>query len=155
MADAICPKGDELEPLIRYPIFQHAWFVDDLEKTCLNWHKAVGAGPFFITENHVTETQTYRGESFLTPLNYAFGYHGETQVQFIQQDEEAPSIYRDMYKKAIDKCKATPPQKAAAVNAVSVGNLLTLRASSLFTFAGFKTTLESSFGLNSMAAAPR
>ena len=99
MADDTCPRRHELEPLIRYPIFQHAWFVNDLEKTCFNWHKAVGAGPFFITENHVTETQTYRGESFLTPLHYAFGYHGETQVQFIQQDEEAPSIYRDMYKK--------------------------------------------------------
>ena len=88
-----------MEPLIRYPIFQHAWFVNDLEKVCHAWHRAVGAGPFFITENHVTETQTYRGQTFLTPLHYAFGYHGETQVQFIQQDEDAPSIYRDMYKK--------------------------------------------------------
>ena len=81
-----------MEPLIRYPIFQHAWFVSDLEKTCLAWHRAVGAGPFFITENHVTETQTYRGQTFLTPLHYAFGYHGETQVQFIQQDEEAQHV---------------------------------------------------------------
>jgi hypothetical protein len=86
-----------MEPLIRYPIFQHAWFVEDLEETCRCWHKAVGAGPFFIHRNHVTDTHTYRGEPFLTPLHYAFGYHGPTQVQFIQQLDHAPSIYRDMF----------------------------------------------------------
>ena len=84
-----------MEPLIRYPIFQHAWFVNDLEKVCHAWHRAVGAGPFFITENHVTETQTYRGQTFLTPLHYAFGYC-RNSIQFTRM--KMPSVYRDMIK---------------------------------------------------------
>ncbi len=87
----------DAEPLIRYPILQHAWFVNDLEAAAHRWHRLVGAGPFFVTRGHVTDDHHYRGQPFTTPLDYAFGYHGETHVQFIQQNDDAPSIYRDMY----------------------------------------------------------
>lgn len=86
-----------MSPLIRYPILQHAWFVTDLEEAAHRWHRTVGAGPFFITRNHYGERHNYRGTPFDSPLSYAFGYHGDTHVQFIQQDDSAPSIYRDMY----------------------------------------------------------
>ena len=41
----------------------------------------------------------YRGTSQESDVSYAFGYLGDTMIQFIEQHDETPSIYRDMYKK--------------------------------------------------------
>ena len=86
-----------MEPLIRYPIVQHAWFVNDIDEACRKWNMTTGAGPFFVTRGHWGDRHLYRGEEMTVPLDYGFGYHGDTHVQFIQQNEEGPSIYRDMY----------------------------------------------------------
>ncbi len=86
-----------MEPLIRYPIVQHAWFVTDIDEACRKWNMTTGAGPFFVTRGHWGDRHLYRGEEMTVPLDYGFGYHGDTHVQFIQQNEEGPSIYRDMY----------------------------------------------------------
>lgn len=87
-----------MEPLLRYPILQHAYFVNDLEESARQWNHLTGAGPFFITRNHLGEKHTYRGQPFDVPLHYAFGQSGPTHIQLIQQDDDSPSIYRDMYK---------------------------------------------------------
>ena len=86
-----------MEPLIRYPIVQHAWFVNDIEEACKKWNRVTGAGPFFVTRGHWGDRHLYRGEEMTVPLDYGFGYHGDTHVQFIQQNDEGPSIYRDMF----------------------------------------------------------
>ncbi len=86
-----------MAPLIRYPILQHAYFVTDIEEGCRRWTQTVGAGPFFLTMGHVGDKHTYRGEPSDTPFNYAFGQSGPTHVQLISQDDEQPSIYRDMF----------------------------------------------------------
>ena len=31
--------------LIRHPIRQYAWFVDDIDEACHKWNKMLGAGP--------------------------------------------------------------------------------------------------------------
>ena len=86
-----------MEPIIRYPIVQHAWFVNDIEEACKKWNRVTGAGPFFVTRGHWGDRHLYRGEEMTVPLDYGFGYHGDTHVQFIQQNDEGPSIYRDMF----------------------------------------------------------
>ncbi|GIR36971.1 MAG: hypothetical protein CM15mP49_23560 [Actinomycetota bacterium] len=60
------------------------------------WNRVTGAGPFFVTKD-TGATGTYTGEEMTVPLDYGFGYHGDTHVQFIQQNDEGPSIYRDMF----------------------------------------------------------
>ena len=90
-------RKETMEPLIRYPIVQHAWFVNDIEEACKKWNRVTGAGPFFVTKGHWGDRHLYRGEEITVPLDYGFGYHGDTHVQFIQQNDEGPSIYRDMY----------------------------------------------------------
>ena len=87
-----------MPPLLRYPVLQHAYFVSNLEDAARRWVDVMGAGPFFVTRDHHGEGHTYRGEPFDTPLHYAFGQSGPTHVQLIQQDDESPSIYRDMFK---------------------------------------------------------
>ena len=80
-----------------YPLFQQAYFVNDLEASVHRWHELFGAGPFVITAHHRTERFSYRGTAQEADVSYAFGYLGDQMVQFIQQHDDTPSIYRDMY----------------------------------------------------------
>ena len=78
-------------------LFQHAYYVRNLEESIEEWHRLFGAGPFAIAPHHRTDTFAYRGTSTEADVSYAFGYLGDLMIQFIQQHDEQPSIYRDMY----------------------------------------------------------
>jgi len=83
--------------LTTYPLFQQAYLVNDLEQACHNWSKLFGAGPFVLVPHHVTDRFTYRGTDQEADVSYAFGYLGDMMIQFIEQHDDTPSIYRDMY----------------------------------------------------------
>lgn len=83
--------------LTRYPLFQQAYFVNDIERACHEWAKLFGAGPFVVAAHHRTDRFEYRGTAQEADVSYAFGYLGDMMIQFIQQHDEAPSIYRDMF----------------------------------------------------------
>ena len=74
-------------PTIRSPIVQHAFVVADLDDAIRHWIEVMGTGPFFVSKNHVGRDLTYRGEPNQTPVHYAFGQSGPTQVQLIAQDD--------------------------------------------------------------------
>lgn len=80
-----------------YPIFQHAYLVNDVREACESWHRLFGAGPFVVTDHHRTEQFTYRGTDVEADVSYAFGYLDNLMIQFIQQHDDKPSIYREMY----------------------------------------------------------
>ena len=86
-----------MKMLTTYPLFQQAYLVNDLEAACHNWSKLFGAGPFVLAPHHVTDRFTYRGTPQEADVSYAFGYLGDMMIQFIEQHDETPSIYRDMY----------------------------------------------------------
>jgi len=79
------------------PIFQHAFFVEDVESAARDWAETNGAGPFFVTPHHRADRFVYHGEPVEADVTYAFGYSGGAQIQLIQQHDDTPSIYRDMY----------------------------------------------------------
>jgi hypothetical protein len=81
----------------RYPIFQHAYVVADIEEAVVHWSEVFGAGPFVIVAHHRTDWFEYRGTPLEADVSYAFGYLGELQIQFVQQHDDTPSIYREMY----------------------------------------------------------
>jgi hypothetical protein len=83
--------------LTHYPIFQQAWFVNDLDTSIEQWSDTFGAGPFVRSPHHRCDTFMYRGTDQEADVSYAFGYLGDTMIQFIQQHDDTPSIYRDMY----------------------------------------------------------
>ena len=87
-----------MPPLARYPVFQYAWVVNDLDDGCRRWNAVTGAGPFFVTRFHKGQNHVDHGQPFTGGLSYAFGYAGETQIQLIQVHDDTPSIYRDMFK---------------------------------------------------------
>ena len=80
-----------------YPLFQEAYFVTDLEKSIHRWNELFAAGPFILVPHHKTDRFTYRGTSQEADVSYAFGYLGDIMIQFIQQHDDTPSIYREMY----------------------------------------------------------
>ena len=78
-------------------LFQHAYLVTDLERAIDGWHRLFGAGPFVTAPHHRTDRFEYRGTADEADVSYAFGYLGDLMIQLIQQHDETPSIYRDMY----------------------------------------------------------
>ena len=80
-------------------IFQQAYFVNDIEESVKKLSKTFGAGPFVFTHHHKTDRFEYRGTKQESDVSYAFGYLGDTMIQFIEQHDETPSIYRDMFKR--------------------------------------------------------
>ncbi len=83
--------------LVTHTFFQQAYFVNDLEESIHKWNRLYGAGPFHISPHHKCEKFTYRGTDQEADVSYAFGYLGDQMIQFIQQHDDTPSIYRDMY----------------------------------------------------------
>lgn len=90
--------------LIRHPIEQYAYYVADIDAACAQWADLFGAGPFFM-DRHFTPlsgnfVETYRGEPSEVDLGYAWGQCGpDHHIQLIEQYDDAPSIYRDMFRK--------------------------------------------------------
>lgn len=82
---------------MRRVLFQEAYFVNSVDEAAEKWARDFGAGPFFMVRNQGTEEFTYRGTDIEAEVNYGFGYLGEMMIQFIDQDNDTPSIYRDMY----------------------------------------------------------
>ena len=48
--------------LDKYPIFQQAYLVNDLEE-CKKWNKIFGAGPFVFSPHHKCDKFEYRGHT--------------------------------------------------------------------------------------------
>lgn len=83
--------------LDRYSLFQEAYLVADLDESIARWNTLFGAGPFVVAPHHQTDRFDYRGTTHQADVSYAFGYLGDTMIQFIVQHDDTPSIYRDMY----------------------------------------------------------
>lgn len=81
----------------RHAIFQHAWLVNDLDASIERWFSLAGAGPWAVARHHRADRFLYRGEPVEADVSYAFTYCGETMIQLIEQHDDKPSIYRDMY----------------------------------------------------------
>lgn len=78
-------------------LFQHAYLVEDIERSAVGWSELFGAGPFVVAPHHQTDGFAYRGTSTEADVSYAFGYLGDLMIQLIQQHDDQPSIYREMY----------------------------------------------------------
>jgi len=78
-------------------LFQQAFFVNSIDEAAAKWARAFGAGPFCMVRHHHCDEFTYRGTANEADVSYAFGYLGDLMIQFIEQHDESPSIYRDMY----------------------------------------------------------
>jgi len=82
-------------------VLQNAYVVDDLHRAIERWHQAVGLGPFFTLEGAELDC-IYRGNPSNLHLNVAMVQAGPINIELIQQLNDAPSVYRDMYAKGTE-----------------------------------------------------
>ena len=89
--------------LIKRPVFQYAYFVNDIDEAARRWIRLFGAGPFYVVRNHRSEGYfRYRGGDTQADVSYAFAYCGPVQIQLIAQHDEQSSIYREMFPKGVE-----------------------------------------------------
>jgi hypothetical protein len=79
------------------PFVQIAYFVTDIRASSLSMVKNFGAGPFFISSRIKLARCEHRGQKQKFLHSSAYGQWGEIMLELVQQDEEGPSPFRDMY----------------------------------------------------------
>lgn len=75
-------------------IAQLGYVVRDLDAAVGHW-LTLGVGPWFVARGVRPENFTYRGEPADLAMDVAVANSGDTQVELIQQTNDAPSMYRD------------------------------------------------------------
>ena len=78
------------------PVMQIAFVPDDFDAALDHWTQVMGVGPFFLMENIRLNELHYRGQPSASVFTIALAYWGDLQVELIHQDNDAPSIYRDL-----------------------------------------------------------
>ncbi len=78
------------------PVRQVAFIVDDIEEAISEW-KSMGVKPFLVARNiSPLQNAYYRNEkSGEVPINVAFAYHGNMQIELIEPLHSSPSIYSE------------------------------------------------------------
>lgn len=83
--------------LLRHPIKQIAYFVDDIVVGAEQHHKIFGSGPYFLAEKIQLARCFHRGRESELLHSSAYGQWGEVMVEFCQQDNPGPSVFRDLF----------------------------------------------------------
>ncbi len=81
------------------PVTQMAWVVDDLEVAMQKWIKGHGAGPFVVLRHCQVSDLLHRGRPATCDFDVAIAQSGSVQIELIQQNDDLPSVYRDLYRK--------------------------------------------------------
>lgn len=83
--------------MLTAPVVQIAYFVPDAEQAALELARSAGAGPFFFARN----IELAWGERRGSPCNFvhssAYGQCGGVMFEFVQQEDDGPSPFRDIY----------------------------------------------------------
>ena len=105
------------------PVMQIAFVPLDFDAALMHWTKVMGVGPFFLLERLSLEDMTYRGAPSSVVFTIALAYWGDIQVELIRQDDDAPSIYRDLPNHGAmhHVCILTDDLAAAKATALSAG----------------------------------
>lgn len=82
------------------PVRQVGYVVKDIEKAMNHWI-ALGVGPWFYKEAVESTEFRYHGKpSQLPKLSIALANSGDTQIELIQQRDDAPTLYLDTLAKS-------------------------------------------------------
>ena len=81
----------------KYALAQVAYHVPDIEVAANEMAERVGAGPFYVVRNIELATCEHRGQPSQFVHSSAYGQWGDVMVEFVQQDNDAPSPFRDLY----------------------------------------------------------
>jgi methylmalonyl-CoA/ethylmalonyl-CoA epimerase len=79
------------------PVMQLAWLPSDFDAALDHWTRVMGVGPFFLMENIALAEMRYRGQPTDAVFSLALAYWGDTQIELIRPENDAPSIYSGDY----------------------------------------------------------
>ncbi|AZG08229.1 hypothetical protein EGT29_10225 [Pigmentiphaga sp. H8] len=75
---------------------QLAFLVDDMDEAIELWTDKLKVGPFVVFEHALGDRQfVHRGQASPVDFSLALSYVGETQIELICQNNDAPSIYTE------------------------------------------------------------
>ena len=77
-------------------VMQIAFVPEDFDAALTHWTTVMGVGPFFLLGPMQLDEMRYRGEPSDCRFTIALAYWGNIQIELIRQDNDVPSIYRDM-----------------------------------------------------------
>ncbi len=80
-----------------WPVRQIAYFVDNVRSAALAHHTLFGSGPYFIADNIPLRQALHRGIDRPLDHSSAYGQWGEIMIEFVQQNNPGPSVFRDLY----------------------------------------------------------
>ncbi|MBI1182278.1 MAG: VOC family protein [Alphaproteobacteria bacterium] len=78
-------------------VFQNSYVVPDIDAALQRWTRKLGVGPFYIYRHLDLGPVTYRGKPSTLDASFALAQAGDIEVELIQQHDDAPSAYRDVY----------------------------------------------------------
>jgi catechol 2,3-dioxygenase-like lactoylglutathione lyase family enzyme len=79
------------------PVMQLAWLPRDFDAALDHWTRVMGVGPFFLMENIALQDMRYLGQPTSAVFSLALAYWGDTQIELIRPENDAPSIYSGTY----------------------------------------------------------
>lgn len=88
-------SGASAPPFGFSTIDENAWVVENLETAMATWLN-IGVGPFFVTSMDLPEVQ-HRGAQVPLSMKVAMARAGNVQIELIEQLNDGPSAYRDVY----------------------------------------------------------
>jgi hypothetical protein len=77
-------------------VMQVAHVVEDIDREMERWTSELGLGPFFLFRHFPTHEVTYRGKPAAVDLDVAIAFRGSLCFELIQQNDHAPSVYREL-----------------------------------------------------------
>lgn len=83
--------------VIDKPYSQIAYFVPDVRAAAWEHHRMYGSGPFYVADNVQLPLCEYRGQPAVWNISSAFGQWGDIQIEFMQQDDDARSVFHDVF----------------------------------------------------------
>lgn len=83
-------------------IVQMAWVVTDLDAAVRRFSRAYGCGPFMMNRHIKLVDPRHRGRAMATDFSLALTQAGDVQIELVEQHDDTPSVYRDLYAPGIE-----------------------------------------------------
>jgi hypothetical protein len=87
-------------------IIQFAYTVADLNQAMTDYAARLHVGPWFVIGPFTPPEARYRGQPTSLNVTIAMGFSGHIQVELIQQNNDVPSVFREMIDREVEKHRA-------------------------------------------------
>jgi len=81
-------------------IVQFAYIISDIEKAMAEYARNLKVGPWFYAESYSMTDAIYRGSPSKMNMSLAIGFAGHMSIELIQQNDDEPSVYREVREKS-------------------------------------------------------